>query len=379
MRSFVKVGVLVVFAVAGILSVGSVNAAEEASGSGDEYVGAITNDAVWHDTAGNEIWCNGGNMIQVGDTFYWLGYETGSGRKWRMNLYSSKNLADWKFENSVIEKKGDFAKFGWAGRPSLVHNAKTNKWVIIFEASCGQWQRHKIGYATCDTIDGEYKLDNCAYVKPKQTTGDQSVYQQGDDAYLLAVVDGEYGNRAKYHKGGIGIFKLTDDYLGVEKTVYKGWPVNNIIYNGWPEGKKNPGSEAPHIFKRDGVYYLLTSRLWGWHSSPTMYRTAKSLEGPWSEQKIVKTYMELRSAPPAWRWWWRPTMSFNTQHDFVIPVVGSKDTTFVYVGDRYSQHHHYGIGRNIFLPLIWKNGEMRLIWRQKWQINTKTGQWKSLQ
>jgi len=102
MRSFIRVGVLVVFAVAGMLFVGLVGVAEEASGPGDEYVGMITNDAVWYDTDGNEIWCNGGDMTQVDDTFYWIGYETGSGRRGRINLYSSKNLADWKFENTVL-------------------------------------------------------------------------------------------------------------------------------------------------------------------------------------------------------------------------------------------------------------------------------------
>jgi hypothetical protein len=367
---------IIVIAIAvGILFVG-ISAAVGAEDKGKQYVGVITNDAVWHDTAGNEIWCNGGDMVQVADTFYWVGYETGSGRPWRINLYSSKNLTDWKFENSVIEKKGDFAKFGWAGRPAMVHCDKTDKWVILFEASCGQWVRHKVGYAACETINGEFELNNCTYPEPNQSTGDQSVYQEGDDAYLLAVVDGELGNRAEQN-AAVAIYKLTDDYLGVEKKVYQSWQSDNPTFEGWVGDKTGTGSEAPHIFKRDGIYYMFTSRLWGWHSSPTMYSTAKSLEGPWTKQKILKTYLELKSAPPAWRWWWRPTLSFNTQHDFVIPVTGSKDTTYVYVGDRYSQYHHYGVGRNIFLPLIWKNGEMRLIWRQKWQINTKTGQWQS--
>jgi len=62
--------------------------------------------------------------------------------------------------------------------------------------------------------------------------------------------------------------------------------------------------------------------------------------------------------------------SFNIQHDFVIPVVGGEATTYVYVGDRYSQHHGKGVGRNVFLPLIWEDGEPTLKWYKTWRIDT---------
>lgn len=45
----------------------------------------------------------------------------------------------------------------------------------------------------------------------------------------------------------------------------------------------------------------------------------------------------------------------------------------VYVGDRYSQHHGSGVGRNIFLPLIWEDGEPKLKWRRTWRIDAATG------
>ena len=79
--------------------------------------GIIHNDTVWRDTEGKEIWSNGGHILREGDMFYWVGYDTGPGRwPWRINLYSSRNLADWKFENSVIRMEGDFSKMGGAGQ-----------------------------------------------------------------------------------------------------------------------------------------------------------------------------------------------------------------------------------------------------------------------
>jgi len=101
----------------------------------------------------------------------------------------------------------------------------------------------------------------------------------------------------------------------------------------------------------------------GWRSSQTMYATATSLAGPWSDLRVLAT---------------EPTSpdSFNTQHDFIIPIIGTQKTTYVYVGDRYSQHHGHGIGRNVFLPLVWEGNTPKLRWYSRWRIDTRTGDWK---
>jgi hypothetical protein len=71
--------------------------------------GIIRNGVVGRDTNGNEIWCNGGHIIRESDTFYWVGYETAPGRVWNIKLYSSRNLADWRFENDIIQLRPGFA------------------------------------------------------------------------------------------------------------------------------------------------------------------------------------------------------------------------------------------------------------------------------
>ncbi len=330
-----------------------------------QYVGLIVNETIWHDTQGNEIWSNGGNMLQVADTFYWIGYETAPRRPWKINLYSSKNLADWKFEAAPIQRTSDYRHLGWAGRPSLLYCENTRKWLILSEAASRRWTRHKVAYSVSDNLTGPYHLLNCAYPEPNQPTGDQSVYIEGRDAYLLAALDGEMvdGNELN---SSLAIYKLTDDYTAVAEKLYEGWRTEKRKLEEWPDSNTAPGCEAPHIVKHADRYYIFTSRLWGWHSSPTMYSAAKSLEGPWSELKIL---------PTVWEGWVRPTLSFNTQHDFIIPIRGAHTTTYLYVGNRYSQWHNYGTGRNIFLPLIFNDHtEPQLLWRQKWQINTKTGE-----
>ena len=139
------------------------------------------------------------------------------------------------------------------------------------------------------------------------------------------------------------------DFLSIESKVF--------------EGYENGRREAPHIVKVAGIYYWFTSGLMGWNSTATMYATANSLGGPWSELKRLATEPDSPD-------------SFNTQHDFILTIAGSEGTTYLYVGDRYSQHHGRGTGRNIFLPLVWEDGIPKLKWYESWKIDLDTGQYK---
>jgi len=323
----------------------------------------ICNDTVWRDTTDQEIWCNGGHMIQKGDRFYWVGYETRPRTGFRnIKLYSSANLADWKFENNILQNKGPLAILGWAGRPGLLVNRTTKKYVVIFEADSQQWERHKVGFACCDAIDGDYEFVRYVCPEGNRSTGDQSVYQEGDDAYLVCTLDNLIEGR-RYLNQSLAIFKLKPDYLDIEKKVYEGFDNVNGDRSIYP--RHHTSREASHIIKVDGVYYWLSSGLLGWQSSQTMYATAASLAGPWSDLEVLAT----EPASPD---------SFNTQHDFVVPITGTQATTYVYVGDRYSQHHGRGVGRNIFLPLVWNDGMPTLKWCSKWQIDTGTGRWEGV-
>jgi hypothetical protein len=278
----------------------------------------ICNDTVWHDTSGQEIWCNGGHMIREGDRFYWVGYETRPRTGFRnIKLYSSANLVDWKFENNIVRNEGPLSILGWAGRPGLLHNRTTREYVVIFEADSGQWERHKVGFACCDTIGGDYEFVRYVYPEGNRSSGDQSVYQEGDDAYLLCTLDKLIEGK-RYLNQSLAIFKLTPNYLDIEKKIYEGFDNVNGDRSVYP--RHHTSREASHIIKVNGLYYWFSSGLLGWQSSQTMYATALSLAGPWSDLKVLVT----EPASPD---------SFNTQHDFVIPVTGTQITTLIQLVD----------------------------------------------
>jgi hypothetical protein len=326
--------------------------------------GVIHNETVWRDTDGNEIWCNGGHMIRQAGVFYWLGYDTGPGRwPWRINLYSSSDLARWTFENTVIRREGEFADMGWAGRPALLHCLATGRYVIVFEAdSPRRWKRHKVGFAVCDRIDGQYAFVDAQWAEAARSTGDQSVYQEGDKAYLLATMDKDIDGR-KYMNQSLAIFELSDDFLSVKRKIFEGF--DNVSGQKHIVPREHSSREASHIVKRGDTYYWFSSALVGWKSSATMYATAKDLAGPWSDLKLLHT------DPPN-------TDSYNTQHDFILPVAGSAATTYVYAGDRYSQWTGRGTGRNVFLPLVWDDGEPLLRWYDDWKIDVSTGRFSAV-
>ncbi|MDB4584723.1 family 43 glycosylhydrolase [Draconibacterium sp.] len=303
---------------------------------------SIVNDAVWYDTDGNEIWNNGGAMLQIGDTFYWVGFKTGGGGG-GMAMYSSSDLMNWKNEGNPCPES-DFSPYvstGWMGRPGLFYNKSTNKYIITWEAKKKDWKRHKLGFAVSDVITGPYTFVRAMYGPDKVSFGDMGVYQEGDNAYLVTTVDLDNGKTDNGLNSGIGIYKLSSDFLSIESRVVR----FDRAYR-----------EAHNIIKKDGVYYWMMSETRGWRSSPTHYLTATSLEGPWSEDNRLKT---SPSSPD----------SYNTQHDFVIPVAGPESTTWLYVGDRYSQHHGIGAGRNIFLPITWDDDVPTLEWRESWTID----------
>ena len=314
----------------------------------------IVNGTPWLDTQGNEIWCNGGQTLQKGDTWYWVGYDTGPGREWSIKLYSSKNLVDWKFLRILLAKGPGVPEFKWAGRPGLLYNRKTRRYIILFESETGQWFRHKVGYASCDRIDGDYKYEHSEFPEPDRSTGDQSIYQEGDDAYLLTVLDSP-GLKDPINKD-LAIYQLSPDFLHVEKKLFEG-------FDRFEPGAR--GNEATHIVKVGGIYYWFMSGLNSWNSTETQYSTARQLKGPWSPLKVLAT--EPLSGN-----------SFNSQHDFIITVKGKDKTSYIYAGDRYSQWTMSGTGRNIFLPLEFEKGVPKITWHDAWTIDMRTGRYSEI-
>ena len=293
--------------------------------------------AIWPDDRGKHVQAHGGGILKLGDTFYWFGEDRSQGldRQLRyVSCYSSKDLAHWTFRNQVI-KLADPENFGarWViERPKVFYNEKTKQYVMYMHIDAN-YAVARVGVATCDTVDGDYK-----YLKSFRPLGRESrdIGQFVDDdgsAYLI------FEDRPAR---GFHIAKLSDDYLTVEKDVC-------LI--------RSP-LEGGALVHYEGLYYAIGSALTGWAPNPNKYATATSLEGPWSEFKDI--------APPE-------TNTYGSQSTMMLKVVGTKATTVIFMGDIWKPQTQWD-SRYLWMPLEIGDGKLRLPAPKPWTLDVETGE-----
>ncbi|MCE8763079.1 glycoside hydrolase family protein, partial [Phocaeicola dorei] len=104
------------------------------------------------------------------------------------------------------------------------------------------------------------------------------------------------------------VYRLSDDYRSIEAEVahIKGM------------------GESPAMFKKNGVYFMLTSNLTSWEKNDNFYFTAPQIEGPWTKQGLFCPEGKL---------------TYNSQSTFVFPLKCGNDTIPMFMGDRWSYPH----------------------------------------
>lgn len=317
--------------------------------------GTITNATstatVWKDTGGADIINFCGNVLQVGSTFYWYGWDKYANT---VNCYTSTTLGSNSWTEHV---RTGFPMFGsgFHGRPDVVRRPD-GTYLMVVEFSSGPG-RNGLQYLTSSSPTGpftsqlmeDFVMDGSGNLTI--TMGDKGLYQDDDAAktiYLLCTSD-DGGNTNGTHKI-IRLETAAGANFGVgQEAVIKTWTVTTNR------------REALAIFKRNGTYYMTSSGTHGWNSGATWYKTAPSIGGTWTAWANVPT---------------TPTSSdsYNTQHDYVLKIVGSSTTSFIYMGDRWSQDTGVGYGRNAWFPLVFDGGGVPTIdGDTTWTINPATG------
>ncbi|MEI7909264.1 MAG: family 43 glycosylhydrolase [Verrucomicrobiota bacterium] len=301
---------------------------------------------VWPDNRGQHVQAHGGGIIKERETYFWFGEDRSKDNernKRHVACYSSTDLVHWTFRNQVL-KLADPENFGprWVlERPKVFHNAMTHKFVMYMHidgpATPGDMSNSyalaRVGVATCDTVDGDYK-----YVRSFRPLGKESrdMGQFIDDdgsAYLI------FESRPTK---GFFIAKLSEDYLNVEKEVC-------FI--------KSP-LEGGALVHHDGLYYVIGSFMSGWKPNPNQYATASKLEGPWSEFKDI--------APPA-------ANTYGSQSTMMLKVVGSKQTTVIFMGDIWKPRTQWD-SRYLWMPLEIGGGKLHLPEPREWTLDVNTGE-----
>jgi glycosyl hydrolase family 43/ricin-type beta-trefoil lectin protein len=270
----------------------------------------LVNGVQWADTGGKPIQAHGGGMLQVGDYYYWFGENRNSNGSFHaVTAYRSRDLAHWELVHDVL-RQDSAAGLDPANieRPKVVYNASTKKYVMWMHWENGSgYGEARAAVASSDTVDGDYTYHGSArplvdsgvmdHDKPGYMSRDCNLYVDDDGkAYFISATNENYD---------LNLYELTADYLEISKLVA-------TLFKG---GHR----EAPAFFKRNGVYFLITSAATGWDPNQAQYATSKTIGSGWSSMKNVGD-----------------GNTFYSQSTYVLPVQGSGGTSYLYLGDRWA-------------------------------------------
>jgi Ricin-type beta-trefoil lectin domain/Glycosyl hydrolases family 43 len=271
-----------------------------AAGSAVAAPAAVANGTQFRDTAGNAVQAHGGGVIAVGGFYYWFGENRNPDGTFRaVSVYRSSDLRTWEFRNNVLTQSSA-AELNVANieRPKVVFNSATGRYVMWMHKENGSdYSQALAAVAISSTVDGAYTYRGSFRPLGTAMSRDITVFRDDDGTAYMAS--------AARDNADLNLYRLTPDYLGIAGQVATLWP----------------GSfrEAPAIFKRDGVYFMLTSGATGWSPNQQKYATASSMSGPWSGLRNVGD-----------------GTASDSQTAYVLPVAGSSGTSYLYLGDRWA-------------------------------------------
>lgn len=365
-----------------------------AASVGAQSLERITPGQEWPDRKGEHINAHGGGLLFHEGKYYWYGENRparGFTTEVGVEVYSSSDLMNWEDEGvalAVSEEAGhDIERGCIMERPKVVRNPKTGKFVMLFhlEQKGKGYAAARVGFAESDSPVGPFrfirslrpnagkwptdfsrrdirkakKLKEADYkewwtpewreaireglllardVPGGQMSRDMTVYVD-DDGKAYHIYSAEENLT-------LNLAELTDDYLD-----YTGRYVRIA-----PGGQ----NEAPTIFKRDGVYWMITSGCTGWAPNEARMFKAASLWGPWEQLPSPFVGKDAKK-------------SFHTQGTYIFKVEGTEDG-FVFMADRWNPQSLKN-SRHIWLPIDFEaDGTPVIRWVDSWSPK----EWKSI-
>ena len=334
---------------------------------------SFSNVAPLKDNKGKYLHSHGGHLLYAGDGYYYLYGEWGEialtgheGRK--ISCYRSRDLTDWEYRGVMLDVNTPRAAYNltkstnptmersktppseeiWARyknspnvgatiqRPKILYNKTTKKYVLWMHWEDGMgFALSHCAVASSDKPDGPYVYHGS--FRPAGFMSRDSTAFQDDDgtAYFISAAR----DNADFH-----IYRLTEDYMAIDECVKRIFP--------------DQYREAPALFKRNGVYFLMSSECMGAEPNQCMYSWTRDIMGRWSLNQPIGT----------------PT-TYDTQPAFVMSVNSVNGTHYFYVGDRWNPSEFYRNARYIILPLTFPTDtSIGMDWCDEFTIDFETGE-----
>lgn len=297
---------------------------------------AIYSGLPWYDQNGKVVSAHGANIIKDKDQYYLFGeaHTDTSNAFAGFNCYSSKDLYNWKFESMAlpVQPSGKLGPNRIGERVKVMKNPKSGEYFMYMHVDTLGYKDQFVGYATSKNITGPYQFQGPILFKGKPIKKwDMGTFQDKDGTgYILT-------------HGGV-IHQLSADYKSIIAETNK---------------EISTGFESPTLFKKGNTYYFIGSNLTSWEKNDNYYYTATSLSGPWTAKGLF--------AP-------KDKLTWNSQSTFVLAIEGVRDTTFMYMGDRWSYPRQLSAATYVWQPIIFNGNTMSIPnYLGAWTVDLNTG------
>jgi hypothetical protein len=324
--------------------------------------GPLSTGIIFTDDQGNRVNAHGGGIIKEGDTYYMHGeyfLSTTTDNNFNgFSMYSSKDLATWKWEKMVLPQQasGLLGPSRKGERPHIIKCPATGEFVLYAHAASLDYQTDKeVVYATSPTVNGDYtfqgSLTNASGTIAAHS--DMSALTDGTKAYVIT----ESGH----------IYALANDcHSWLTDATY-------AAVNG-----SSGGGESPTIFKADSTYYWIMSNKTGWRANNNFYSTAPAITGPWTYQGYVAPVVDTSNVISDQRTW-------LSQVTWVTSVAGCTGTTYVFWGDHWdgtedttAPGKHNNLTGYVFQPIVFSGTAISLpTYHETWKLDVGAGTWSN--
>lgn len=297
----------------------------------------IKNGQVWLTAEGDTVQAHAPGFVLIDGVWYMCGEDRGNSWRPDVNLYSSRDLVNWKFEKKIIENGVTTKELGRSRmieRPKLLYNKKTGKYVVWCHYESRNYGASEAACFESDSVNGTYR-----YIWSGRPLGvksrDCNVFQDADGtAYFISTTE---------ENQHLGLFRLSDDYHeAVEHT----------------ELFSRQQREAPAIVRLGDRYFMFSSACSGWAPNQCKLSYSNNLKEGWTPLENIGN-----------------NIAFDTQAAAILEIKGTKDTTYLYVGDRW-QDPTLPETKTIIFPVEFDGEKCKFEYHERFDINFTTGEWR---
>lgn len=300
----------------------------------------IENGKVWLDEEGDTVQAHAPGFLFEGDRWWMVGEDRTEPWHPDVNLYSSPDLVHWRFERKIVRNGQSHAELGTARmieRAKLLRNPRTGKYVLWCHWESRDYRASEAACFVSDSIRGDYRLAWSG--RPLGIASrDCNVFQDMDGTAYFISTTSIYADN-----GELGLFRLSDDYLSVHS--------HTPLFMGHHR-------EAPAIVRIGGTYWMLTSGTTGWEPNQCQLSRSAGMEEGWRPLHDVG-----------------PADCYDTQAAAILTIKGTRQTTYLYVGDRWKDPD-LPSSKIIIFPLTFDGTTCHMHYRERFRLNLRTGEWR---